>query len=254
MIRTLAIAILPVLFLTVYIFRKDRLEKEPANLLFKLMLLGALLSFVPALLEGLGDRFLGRFFRTKNGVYYILEAFFVVGLSEEGFKRFILKKKTWNNRNFNCSFDAIVYASYVSLGFALLENILYVFGYSLSRSFAVGLLRAITAIPAHFFNAVFMGLYYGRAKECQIRCDTEGMRKNLRLSLWVPVALHGTYDALAFLSSYMKSSVCGYLFYGFLLLMYIISFKTVRRESSADRYLVGEFDYSQDSDGTGFPQ
>lgn len=242
MLKILAIAMLPVLFLTIYVFKKDRLEKEPKGLLFRLLLFGALFSFIPALLEGIGDNFLARFFRSKNGLYYLLEAFFVVGLSEEGFKRFILRRRTWNNRSFNCSFDAIVYATYVSLGFALLENILYVFGYSVYRSFSVGLLRAVTAIPAHFFNGVFMGLYYGRAKECQIRCDVSGMKRNQRLSLWVPVLLHGTYDALAFFSSYLDSNVAGCAFYVFLGLMYILSFRTVKRESAADRYMTGTFE------------
>lgn len=238
MLKILAVAMLPALILMLYVFKKDRIEKEPRGLLFRLMLFGALFSFIPSFLEGIGDRFLAGFYPRPTTAYYILEAFLVVGLSEEGFKRFILKKKTWSNPNFNCSFDGIVYAAYVSLGFALLENLLYVFGYGLFQSLATGFIRALTAIPAHFFNSVFMGLYYGRAKECQLRGDTAGMNTNLRRSLWVPVFLHGFYDACAFLNT----TFTNILFYIFLIAMYIISFKTVRRESSADRYLTGNFD------------
>lgn len=237
MLKILAIAMLPALILMLYIFKKDRIEKEPKGLLFRLILLGALLSFIPAILEGIGDKLLAGFYARRSVKYYILEAFFVVGLSEEGFKRFILKRKTWNNPNFNCSFDGIVYAAYVSLGFALLENILYVFGYGLSQSLATGFVRALTAIPAHFFNSVFMGLYYGRAKECQLKDNAEGMKKNMRRSLWVPVFLHGFYDACAFIGTSFTNA----LFYIFLIAMYFISFKTVKRESAADRYLTGNF-------------
>lgn len=234
-----AVALLPALFLMLYIFKKDRIEKEPKGLLLKLLLFGALFSFIPALLEQLGDKLLSGFYRAGSTRYYLLEAFVVVGLSEEGFKRFILKRKTWNNHNFNCSFDGIVYAAYVSLGFALLENLLYVFGYGGAQSLATGLVRAVTAVPAHFFNSVFMGLYYGRAKACQLSGNMALMRRNLRLSLWVPVLLHGFYDACAFINTGLTNA----LFYVFLAAMYIFSFKVVRRESAADRYLTGTMEF-----------
>ena len=238
MLIAILIAMLPAIVLMIYIFKKDRLEKEPKGLLFKLMLFGALFSFIPAVLEGIGDYILQARFGKASVLYYIVEAFFVVALSEEWFKRMILKRKTWSDPNFNCSFDGIVYAAYVSLGFALLENLLYVFGGSLFDSLSTGLLRAVTAIPAHFFNAVFMGMYYGRAKERQLRGDTAGMNRNMKLSLWVPVCLHGFYDACAFIGGSFLTIV----FYIFLIALYIISFRTVKRESAEDRYLIGGFD------------
>lgn len=237
MVKILAVAMLPALALMLYVFKKDRIEKEPKNLLFRLMLFGALFSFIPAFLEGIGDKLLDKFYSGSPAGYYILDAFLVVGLSEEGFKRWVLRRKTWNSPSFNCSFDGIVYAAYVSLGFALLENLLYVFGYGLFQSLSTGFVRALTAIPAHFFNSVFMGLYYGRAKECQLKGDNAGMNSNLSRSLWVPVFLHGFYDACAFIGT----TFTNVLFYVFLGAMYIISFKTVRRESAADRYLTGNF-------------
>lgn len=237
MVIILAVAMLPALILMLYVFKKDRIEKEPKGLLFRLMLFGALFSFIPALLENVGDKLLGRLYAGSSSGYYILEAFLVVGLSEEGFKRWVLKKKTWSSPSFNCSFDGIVYAAYVSLGFALLENLLYVFGYGLFESLSTGFVRALTAIPAHFFNSVFMGVYYGRAKECQLRGDNAGMNTNMKRSLWVPVFLHGFYDACAFIGTPLTNTI----FYIFLGAMYIISFKTVRRESAEDRYLTGNY-------------
>ena len=231
------IAILPGLVLMLYIFKKDRLEKEPKGLLFRLLVLGALSSFLPGILETLGDSLLLRFFSPYEKLYYIVDAFLVVALSEEWTKRLVLRWKTRRNPNFNCTFDAIVYAAYVSLGFAIWENILYVTGESFFEALSTGLLRAVTSVPAHFFNAVFMGLYYGREKECALRGDTAGAKRNARLSLWVPVLLHGFYDACAFIGTTMADI----LFFIFLIILYIISFRTVRRESAADRYLPGCF-------------
>lgn len=71
-----------------------------------------------------------------------------------------LHARTWRNPNFNYRFDGIVYAVFVSLGFAAFENIQYVLHYGLS----VALPRAIFAVPGHMSFAVFMGLFYGRAK------------------------------------------------------------------------------------------
>lgn len=232
-------ALLPGLVLMLYIFKKDRVEKEPAGLLFKLLLLGAVFSFVPAILERIGDGILDRLYPRGGLMYYILDAYVVVALSEEGMKRFVLRRKTWSNPSFNCSFDAIVYAAYVSLGFALLENLIYVFGYGAGSGLSTALVRAVTAIPAHFFNSVFMGLYFGRAKECELRGDAAGKSSNMKKSLLVPVLLHGSYDFLAFIDSGLTNTAFTVL----LVVLYIVSFKTVRRESDKDHYLTGYMEF-----------
>ena len=86
--------------------------------------------------------------------------FGVVAFSEEGAKYFLLKRRTWNSAAFNCQFDGVVYAVFVSLGFALWENISYVLMYGLSTA----LVRAVTAVPGHACFGVFMGVWYGLAK------------------------------------------------------------------------------------------
>ena len=62
--------------------------------------------------------------------------FVVVAISEEGFKYVLLKKRTWKSREFNCEFDGVVYAVFVSLGFALWENIFYVLSYGFATAVA----------------------------------------------------------------------------------------------------------------------
>ena len=240
----LAIASLPALGLALYVFKKDRIEKEPTKMLLLLMLFGAISCLPAGVLESLADPVLLRIFDPESIPYYIVEAFLVIAVAEEGCKRHILRVRTWKNINFDCSFDAIVYATYVSLGFALLENILYVFMNSMDnvmQGVVTGLMRAVTSVPGHFLFAVFMGLYYGRAKECQIKGDTAGMKKNRMLSFWIPVLLHGTYDAIV-----LCTSCCGktgrtvllIAFVAYVVAFFIVGFKTVKRESAQDRYIV----------------
>ena len=84
--------------------------------------------------------------------YGILTAIFV-GLIEEGSKFFFLYRFTWKDKAFNYRFDGIVYAVFVSLGFAALENVFYVFNYGTG----VALQRALLTIPGHMSFAVYMG-------------------------------------------------------------------------------------------------
>jgi RsiW-degrading membrane proteinase PrsW (M82 family) len=65
-------------------------------------------------------------------MYQLIENYIVIAPSEEFSKYFFLNRKTWNSEEFNCLYDGIVYASCVSLGFALAENISYVIAYGFS--------------------------------------------------------------------------------------------------------------------------
>ena len=154
----------------------------------------------------------------------------VVACVEEGSKLLMLKLLSWKNPNFNFLFDAVVYSVFVSLGFAAIENVKYVFTYGLG----VALTRAITAVPAHMSFAVLMGVFYGRAKLCQVYGNQALMKRNLRLAFLVPVFFHGFYDACCMIGSSTSSLV----FLGFVIIMYIIVFRLVKSASKYDRPLV----------------
>ena len=158
-------AVLPAAFLMVYIYRKDKIEKEPRPILVSLLFLGVAAALVSIVLEYLGRNALTRLVDPSSPAYTILMAFVVVAAVEEGTKFIFLKARTWHNPNFNYRFDGIVYAVFISLGFAAFENISYVFGYGLS----IALTRAVLAIPGHMGFAVFMGLFYGRARMHELR-------------------------------------------------------------------------------------
>ena len=148
-------AVIPALVLLIYVYRRDRIEKEPGSLLLSLVLWGIVSTFLAVISESIGAVLLAYFLPGgENNRAYAFWMFFVtVGLSEEGFKYLILKWRTWRSPYFNCRFDGVVYAVFVSLGFALWENIGYVTTYGLGAA----MMRAVTAVPGHACFGVFMG-------------------------------------------------------------------------------------------------
>ena len=89
--------------------------------------------------------------------------------------------------------DGIVYAVCVSLGFAALENILYLFD-NANDFVTVGIVRAIFAVPGHFCDGILMGFYYSLVK-----FTTHNRTRNIILTLLAPILLHGAYDSILFI-------------------------------------------------------
>ena len=220
-------AVLPAFFLMRYIYRKDTIEKEPPMLLFSLLLMGVAAVIASIVLETLGQSILSSLLEEGTKQYNILLAFLVVAVVEEGTKFFFLKRRTWRDPNFNYRFDGIVYAVFVSLGFAALENIRYVLGYGLT----VAVPRALLAIPGHMSFAVFMGVFYGRAKQCELCGDKAGKTFNLIAGYVLAVLLHGFYDACAMIATTLSTV----LFIAFVVILYFLVIRIVRRESALDR-------------------
>jgi RsiW-degrading membrane proteinase PrsW (M82 family) len=220
-------ALLPALFLMRYIYRKDTIEKEPKGMLVGLVFLGVAAAVVAIIFESLGTNLLSRYLEEDDPAYTIVMAFLIVAVVEEGAKYLFLLWRTWRDPNFNFRFDGIVYAVFVSLGFAAFENISYVMGYGLTTAVA----RALLAIPAHMGFAVFMGYFYARAKRCHDEGNVRGRRLNLWASFLVAVFLHGFYDACALLGTLLSTL----LFVAFVIAMYIIVIRMVKKESRNDQ-------------------
>jgi len=219
-------ALLPALFLMRYIYRKDTIEKEPPGLLTGLVFLGVAAALVAVVLETLGQGVLNAFLSEEDPAYSIVFAFLVVAVVEEGAKFLFLRWRTWKDPNFNYRFDGIVYAVFLSLGFAAFENISYVMGYGLT----VALYRALLAIPAHTGFAVYMGYFYSRAKLCQDAGNIGGRRRNLWAAFLIAVLLHGFYDACALMGTVLSIL----LFAAFVITMYIVVIRFIKKESKAD--------------------
>lgn len=223
MSRLLSLALLPAAVLLVYVYRMDTIEKEPTRLLAKLFLYGALCALPACALEMIGSMLIAPLRGTWQ--YYALDAFCVVAVAEEGCK-FAVLCTTWRNPAFDYRFDAIVYAVSVSLGFAALENIIYVFNYGLGTA----IVRAITSVPGHCFFGVFMGYWFGSAKYSRFY-SFPAFRLQAVLSFLVPVLLHGFYDFCCFMSG---SFLFVLIFYAFLAGFFILAIRCVRKASACD--------------------
>ena len=228
----IAAAVIPAVILLLRVERADRLEKESPGLLLSLVLYGIVATAIASLLERLGMALLSRLFPQEGLLYNILLFFGVVAFAEEGAKYVLLKRRTWNSPEFNCQFDGVVYGVFVSLGFALWENIGYVAMYGLS----VALVRAVTAVPGHASFGVFMGAWYGMAKRREAAGDAYGAAQLRRMALLVPALLHGFYDFAAT----DQNSILGWIFLVFVIVMFTTAVRLVRRISANDVSFEGE--------------
>ena len=185
------VSILPSLILASIILIYDRFEREPLGLLIKVFFFGAL-AVVPSLITELIGQYLNIFSGSLIGI--AVEAFIVVALSEEFFKRWAVMKHAFRNPEFNERLDGIVYAAFAALGFAAAENVSYVFtSYSMYPS--IVWTRALTAVPVHLMVGITMGYYLSMSKYSTNPVDAAKYKKR---SLWIPVLLHGTYDFILF--------------------------------------------------------
>ena len=179
----LFLAILPTILITAFILWHDRYEKEPKKLLAVLFLLGIAAVLPALLLEGL---YPVSSVPTLFSIF--LEAFIGVALIEEGVKYAAVCFAAYKHPAYNEIYDGIIYCVMVSLGFATVENILYVARYGASTA----LIRAITAVPAHAIFAVSMGYNLSMSK----------VMRNCLFYKWkallAPTFLHGVYDLILF--------------------------------------------------------
>lgn len=183
----------PLLFLCIT-YWLDGKEKEPKGLILLLFALGGMSTLPIAIAEGIGMAF--NFFPADSVIYAFVDNFFNIAVCEELGKFLCMFSITWNCKHFNHKYDAIVYAVAVSIGFATIENILYVLEYqSLDGSgMSVAISRMIFSIPAHLVFAICMGLFYGPMKKAANHKQNILMVVFCVLSLFVPMFLHGLYD------------------------------------------------------------
>ena len=219
-------AILPAIVLFVLVYRKDRIEKEPLGFLFKL-LLGGGITVISAIVIGLlGENLFSAFVSRDTIIFLLIDNFLLTALVEEGGKYFVLKKKTWNSKEFNYSFDAVVYAVTVSLGFALVENILYL----IDADLITAVMRGVLSVPGHAIYGIFMGYYYGLAKKYDWKEEFREKKRNLRKALLVPVMLHGFYDFCL----EIESDIFYLIFFVFEISLTIIAVRKLHKLSRED--------------------
>lgn len=189
-LQLLALALAPGVAILLYLYFRDPSEREPPRVILRTFCVGALvalpvLALNVLLLEPLRARLgISGFWST------LWEAFVSAGFTEEFLKYAGVLLSVYWSPNLNEPYDGIVYASALSLGFATLENVVFVF----TGGFATAWARAFLTVPGHALFGIAMGYYLGRARFAP--------RLGQRLQLWalallVPAGMHGAYDLLA---------------------------------------------------------
>lgn len=235
-ILLLLISILPVLIVAKYIYNKDK-NKEPLKLLIELFIGGIIAVFITLLLTELLEKVFP-FFKIDTDQLDLLElllsVFVGIALIEEFSKWIITYLITYKNKEFDEFYDMIVYCVFVSLGFALYENIFYVF----QEGVGIGIFRAFLAVPAHAFNGIFMGYYLGLAKIASLNNNKNLEIKNKVFSIIVPILLHGVYD-YCLLSG---RGILYIIFIVFMISLYVFAISKVNKVST----LIGKMKYKND--------
>ena len=211
----LQLALAPTVLLSFFIYVRDKFEKEPLYLIIR-CLLGGIAIIVPVwymekyltlLMPPLGR---------MGEAFYI--SFVVASFTEELFKFLAVYFIAFRHHHFNEPFDGIVYSVFVSLGFATVENIMYVLGPATGGLHtAIG--RAIFSVPGHALFGVTMGYELGLAKFC-----TKIPKVYFRRALIMPILFHGLYDFILL----ANSQILMIFFVPFIIFLWIRGFKNMK--------------------------
>ena len=188
-LNLILLAIYPSIAFILWIYLKDKYDKEPIKLLGKFFILGIFISIIGVLFE----EFLININKYSGNDYIIYSSFIVAGFTEEGLKAIFLILNTINEKNFNEKLDGIIYSIFLSLGFATVENIIYLYFEDASNILSVSIIRGIISVPAHMMFAITMGYYISKYKFSNNKAKK---REYIVLSILVPILLHGIFDLL----------------------------------------------------------
>ena len=175
----LALAVAPAAVLLKYVLIKDKYEPEPLRLVVKTFFLGALSTVAAIVLELI-----------FNIPIPFVREFISVALIEEGLKFIVVWVAAYRTSHFNAVMDGIVYGVAASLGFATVENIIYVF----ANGALTAIVRAFLSVPSHAAYGGIMGYYLGLAKMSR-RQNTKYEKRLMLEGLLFAVMLHGAFDA-----------------------------------------------------------
>ncbi|MEG2245892.1 MAG: PrsW family glutamic-type intramembrane protease [Peptostreptococcaceae bacterium] len=191
----LIISIAPSLTFLIWAYIKDKYEKEPIRFLGKLFFIGTLISIPAIIIEDM----LIKINIDNEYLNLLYIAFIVAAFTEEILKVIVLISYTLKSKYYTEKLDGIVYSIFITLGFATIENIIYIFGESYLNVFEVGLSRAIISIPAHIMFSITMGYYLSIYKFSKEKMN---IKKIYLLNvILIPVILHGLFDFLLMLKT-----------------------------------------------------
>lgn len=202
MIAILSAGIAPIVALMSFIYLKDRIT-EPIPLIIRMFILGALLVFPIMFIQ---YAFAAEGINSNR----VIESFFQIAFFEEFFKWFIFMFAIYHHPEFDDHYDGIVYAGSISMGFASVENVLYLVTNGIEYAF----LRAFFPVSSHALFGIIMGYYFGKAK-----MNEQKQKLNLGLAFIIPFTLHGIYN-------YILTSLVSYWMYfliPFMVVLWVIA-------------------------------
>lgn len=183
----LLLALAPAIFWLYYFYSRDRYEPEPLSWILAVYILGAAVTIPVALVEGAAGMF----------VPAVLAAVVIAPIVEESGKYLVVKRSVYSSPEFDEPVDGIVYAAAAGLGFATLENIVYVFSsFEGSFLFAVqtGVVRAFLSVPGHVLFSAMWGYALGQSKFLSPARGSVLVFSGLVLA----IAAHGLFNFLLF--------------------------------------------------------
>lgn len=219
----ISLALAPGAAIMLFVYLKDKHEREPLSLLLISFLYGGLSTLITLFISWPVNILI--LTKEQDVIHQFFNAFFKVALIEEFSKFIFVRFILYNNKNFNEPFDGIVYAVMVSMGFATVENVVYIFQYG----FTTGVLRMFTAVPAHATFAVLMGFFLGKAKFTH----RKGLYYSL-IALLAPTLFHGSYDYFWFIS-FVPGIWTGALLS--LIICFILSRQAIRLHQQASPFI-----------------
>lgn len=197
----LFLSVLPAALLIIFIYRQDKYQKEPFKSLFKAFFGGMLSVVFTIVTVRIIDYTIGLIPYLNQTVFY--DSFITAGIPEELCKFLVFMIFIWNDKNFDEYFDGIVYASFISLGFATVENIMYV----MPGGIGTGIVRALISVPAHFLFGVILGYFLSLAK---FNSDKKG--RYIIIGLLIAMAAHGMFDWLLMFSDRMGGALSSFIY------------------------------------------
>lgn len=224
------IAVFPPIYFLLFFHFKSQEKEHALSKIFFIFFLGIIILLPVLFIELIIDSIIKE---SIANIYLssFLTSFIVAASCEEIAKYLIIKKFIYYNDNFNTIMDGIIYTISVSLGFATLENLIYIFNYGLN----IGYIRAFTAIPLHVFASGIMGYYIGRAKSENNLKQTNFL---LKKGLLTAVIIHGLYNFFIFLSEINESHYVFNIFiYPLLIFSFIFLMKKINIYKSSSSFV-----------------
>ena len=234
-ILLISLCIIPSLIILWYVYIKDKVEKEPLYLLFILFIGGIISCAISILISMISKKyilFLNYDYINMNIFQIIYKILFSIVIVEELSKWIINYITIWRNKKFDHIYDPIVYCTFVSLGFATLENIIYGITYS-SHGFIPILLRGVISVPSHAVFGIFMGYYLGISKNALMYNKNKQSNKYKLLSILFPIMLHFIYDLLLI----NNNTITYIIFIIYIIILYILAYFKIRKLSSVHEKL-----------------